>query len=139
MASRSRRREAPPPAIVAERLHFDLAPRFRPDRPVEQQTTQRVVTVGEGVRLDHDRFVNGTLDRKATGVDLRTDVLDHRPRRAVAGQPVVRSHAPPPRRIKGLRTMTASGGKVSVSEWKWPCAATGAASTWPKLPMPLPP
>src|SRR5690349_3225856 len=49
----------------------------------------------------------------------------------------VKLHQPlPGSRVK---ISVASGGRVSTSDWAWPCAGCASAWTAPALPRPLPP
>ena len=89
------------------------------------------MAIGEHVDMDLDLFADHALDRIAAAVHLRADRLDDDARRRRLA--VFRAT------YSGLKKSTASGGRVSVSEWCRSSYGMGCASTPPWLPMPLPP
>ena len=119
--------------VVAERGHFDLAPRWIVEPAVKEPAAQLVVAVGENVGL-HDYLVSrAALDREAAAVHARRHLPDYCPTAPFGIRDP--GHDGYPRFSK---RSTDSGGSVSAMDWAQPCAGTGSASTPPKLPMPVP-
>jgi hypothetical protein len=61
--------------VVAELHGYDF-PAFFPGIAIKQLRYDRVMSIGEYVRLDHHLVADGALDRIAPAVDLRPDRLD---------------------------------------------------------------
>src|SRR6516165_2279944 len=106
---------------------------------MQQEAAKLIVAVGEAICFDADFFSNDSLDREASAVDRRLDRFDDRAYAAVRRRRVRNRHliVLKLRPQAGLSMTTERGGNVNVSEYGRVCAATGAASTPPKLPMPL--
>jgi hypothetical protein len=66
--------------VVAEFHGYDF-PALFPGIAIEQLRYDRVMSIGEDVRLDHHLVADGALDRIAPSVDLRPDRLDDGARR----------------------------------------------------------
>ena len=133
------------PSIVAQRDHRHALPCRVAVVSIEQQTRELVVPIGKAVGFDHDLFAQNALDRKTAAVDRGHDRFDHRANRGLGGRRFAApyfaapAHFAAPALLSGLSRRHPSGGSVSVSACARPCAGTGAASTAPKLPTPLPP
>jgi hypothetical protein len=63
--------------------HRDGFPFAHADLAVYELGNDRVVAIGEDVRLDDDVLPDGTLDRIAAAIDLGTDAFDDDARRGV--------------------------------------------------------
>ena len=114
--------------------------------PIAEHAADGVVAFRERVGFDSHEVAERTLDCESASVDLGLHVLDDGPYAPVDGGA---RPAWPPRRLAaiagqdcrstGLNTTHASGGSMIDSDWKCPWAGTGADSTPPMLPCPLPP
>src|SRR5207247_1661984 len=69
-------RELAAPAVVAQELHRSLAPVRRRRMPEPENRGERVMAVGEDVRLDRDGLPDDPLGRESTAVDLGHHRLD---------------------------------------------------------------
>jgi hypothetical protein len=65
---------------VAELHGYDF-PALFPGIAIEELRYDRVMSIGENVRLDHHLVADGALDRIAPAIDLRPDRLDDGARR----------------------------------------------------------
>src|SRR5713226_4181667 len=76
-------RELGPPAVVAQRDHRHLGPVRLAVVPVPDDASERVLTVGDDVRLDGHLLARGSPGRKPPGVDFGRDRLDGDPSPAI--------------------------------------------------------
>ena len=122
--------------VVVAEIHWRTIPVLFLFVLEKQFNGDGVMAVGEHVGLDLDLFADHALDRIAAAVDLRADRLDDDARRRLQFLARLQFFA---RTYSGLKRSTASGGRVSVSEWCRSSYGMGCASAPPWLPMPLPP
>src|SRR5690606_22274539 len=106
------------PAIVALRRHLSLTPLAVVLAAPAQPHPERVVSVGEAIGLDGQRFAADALDREAAAADRRTHAVDHCARTAGGSR-------------AGLAGARRVGGSA-FSHWRppsgsrWPVAAASA-------------
>src|SRR5688500_20190445 len=65
------------PAIVVDRSHRQLMPRFLVIGSQLEHRVEQVVTFGEDVGRDEELVADDPLDGMATAIELRADTLDH--------------------------------------------------------------
>src|SRR5687768_11148916 len=67
----------PRPAIVVDRSHWQLVPRFLVIGAQLEHRVEQVVAIGEDVGGDEELVADDPLDRVASAIELRADPLDH--------------------------------------------------------------
>src|SRR5690606_12969722 len=143
--------EVAAPAVVAERHHLGLLPGLVAEA-VLQHAAQHVMAVGEGIGLGRRGIADAARGGVPADDHLRRHRIDDRARaraarRRRAGLVGDAARAACRRGTRGtvlchcaaLRKTVESGGSASESECMRPWDGSGAASTPPRLPWPLPP
>src|SRR5690606_37196453 len=97
---------------VDERLHRAFPPTPLPGGAVPQHAGNTIMTIREDIGFDDDPLADDAFGGKPAAVDARPHRFDHDPPPAVRR----RRHVPPPSMPGCLKTTTASGGTVIVSE-----------------------